>query len=505
MVDHAVHHFDLKKMGLTEADVCQIFDCTVSGYHSWVQRMRERQNKKEQELRELHAKEAMVREVVQKMGGYVPGKEALSAAIFRNRHVYICPTSCGKLKKLMHLETVMPGKDAYRNQASTGPDDCAEENLVEQAFLIAPRIVILTDITYLFYNGGRDVFYLCVFKDAYTMEILGFCVDDRMDQSLVDRAYDDMMRHHGKELHHNYKTFIHSDHGSVYTSYDFKKKLSDDEFTQSMSAKACPLDNAPCESFYKTLKDRISRQLACCTSLKDAMTMVSNYIDFYNNKDYKPQLAALTPSEFYMFTTTHIYPCDDYFGVPLDVPKDYESVISYLEDKRKSRNQRKRESYALKKAMDPHATQDALTLVQNDGRIVKGVQEQYEKTLGALVDIASMCSKAQADIMLGMNDMEEMKMQVDAAAAFMQTLDADKRKELLDVKKWVDYPELGYSERITAVMEFKPLYQFLDSFMRYLTKTGHYAHYIRQPSLRAPKKTKHTITAAGVKAAVMVL
>ena len=120
-------------MGLTEIGVCFLFNCTVSGYHSWQARKRSSEAKEEQKRRELEAKKTMVRNVVQRMGGYVPGKEGLSAAIFRIYAVYICPTTCGKLKKLMHLETVLPGKDAYRNQAAVGPDECAEENLVEQA------------------------------------------------------------------------------------------------------------------------------------------------------------------------------------------------------------------------------------------------------------------------------------------------------------------------------------------------------------------------------------
>ena len=491
-------------MGLTEIGVCFLFNCTVSGYHSWQARKRSSEAKEEQKRRELEAKKTMVRNVVQRMGGYVPGKEGLSAAIFRIYAVYICPTTCGKLKKLMHLETVLPGKDAYRNQAAVGPDECAEENLVEQAFLIAPRIVILTDITYLFCNGGRDVFYLCVFKDAYTMEILGFCADAHMDQSLVDRAYDAMMAAHGSELK-RFRTFIHSDHGSVYTSYDFKNRLKNDAFLQSMSAKGCPLDNAPCESFYRDLKLKIAPQLACCTSAEDAVTMVTNYISYYNNKDYKAQLAALTPSEFYTFATTGIYPCKEYFGIPLDIPKDHQSVLDYIEDKRKSRNQKKREAYAVKQALNPHRTHDALTIVQNDARLVDSILEQYDKTMDAMVDIASMCSRAQADVLEGLKDLRKFRVQIDSAADFMQTLGADQRRELLDTKKWVDYPELNYSERIMAVMEFKPLYQFLDSFMAYLTKTGHYAHYIRQPNLRAPRKTRHRKTAAGMKAAASVV
>ncbi|MEE3420789.1 MAG: IS3 family transposase, partial [Lachnospiraceae bacterium] len=45
-----------------------------------------------------------------------------------------------------------------------------------------------------------------------------------------------------------------------------------------------------------------------CRSFEDARTLVSNYISDYNTKHYQYDLAALTPEEFYQYSTTGIYP-----------------------------------------------------------------------------------------------------------------------------------------------------------------------------------------------------
>lgn len=79
----------------------------------------------------------------------------------------------------------------------------------------------LTDITYLYYQkplGTDKVFYLCVFKDAFTSEILGHSTSERMDISLVREAYEMMMNLHGDELQavkqKGLAVLIHSDQGA---------------------------------------------------------------------------------------------------------------------------------------------------------------------------------------------------------------------------------------------------------------------------------------------------
>jgi putative transposase len=47
---------------------------------------------------------------------------------------------------------------------------------------------------------------------------------------------------------------MHSDRGSQYASHEYRKLLKQFQMTQSMSRKGNCWDNAPMESFFKTLK-----------------------------------------------------------------------------------------------------------------------------------------------------------------------------------------------------------------------------------------------------------
>lgn len=82
---------------------------------------------------------------------------------------------------------------------------------MNQNFKQAPRSIILTDITYLYYGFNRTPIYLCAFKDEYTSVILGYSVSLRMDVSLIEEAYGIMMANHRHEFKKDAKVYIHSD------------------------------------------------------------------------------------------------------------------------------------------------------------------------------------------------------------------------------------------------------------------------------------------------------
>ena len=111
----------------------------------------------------------------------------------------------------MHIFASTPKKDAYKGMAKHDHPCTAPDNLVNQNFRIAPRKIICTDITYLYFGILRTTIYLCVFRDAYTKEILGWALKNLMTTALIKEAYDKMMDKHGKELH-NPSVVIHSDY-----------------------------------------------------------------------------------------------------------------------------------------------------------------------------------------------------------------------------------------------------------------------------------------------------
>ena len=180
-------------------------------------------------------------------------------------------------------------------------------NLLKRRFEeFGPRTVLLTDITYLPYNG---IFaYLSTILDAFTKQILAYVVSDSLEVDFVLDTVRALLRDHPVAL--NTMTIIHSDQGSHYTSHDFVDLLRKSDLRRSMSRRGNCWDNAPQESFFGHMKDSIRDKLEAAASFQEVKAIIDDYIDYYNNRRYQWDLAKLSPNEFYNFVTTGKYPLD---------------------------------------------------------------------------------------------------------------------------------------------------------------------------------------------------
>lgn len=181
------------------------------------------------------------------------------------------------------------------------------DNLLQREFEeYGPRMVLLTDITYLPYNGTFA--YLSTILDAFTKEILSYVLSDSLEVDFVLRTVNQLVENHGISLYA--ETIVHSDQGCHYTSHSFINILKYKNLRQSMSRKGNCWDNAPQESFFGHMKDVIKKKLKACRTFGEVQDVVDNYMDYYNNRRYQWELAKLSPCEFYQFCTTGVYPLD---------------------------------------------------------------------------------------------------------------------------------------------------------------------------------------------------
>ena len=90
---------------------------------------------------------------------------------------------------------------------------------------------------------------------------------------------------------------FHSDRGSQYNSFSFRKLLDDLNVVQSFSKKGHPYDNAVAESFFKYLKhEEINRRNY--SSLQELKLSVFEYIEgYYNSRRPHSSLGMLTPNQ----------------------------------------------------------------------------------------------------------------------------------------------------------------------------------------------------------------
>lgn len=66
-----------------------------------------------------------------------------------------------------------------------------------------------------------------------------------------------------------------------------------------MSRKGTPIDNAPMESFFSTLKSEvIYNPLVKIESYEDLIRELEEYFKYYNNERIQKKLGYLTPREF---------------------------------------------------------------------------------------------------------------------------------------------------------------------------------------------------------------
>ena len=126
------------------------------------------------------------------------------------------------------------------------------DNLLNREFEeYGPRVVLITDITYLPYNGTFA--YLSTVIDAFTKQILSYVLSPSLEVDFVLETINRLIDQHGISLHA--ETIIHSDQGCHYTSHKFINILYDKKLRQYMSRRGNCWDNAPQKSFLGHMKD----------------------------------------------------------------------------------------------------------------------------------------------------------------------------------------------------------------------------------------------------------
>lgn len=164
-------------------------------------------------------------------------------------------------------------------------------NLLERDFKASrPMEKLVTDITYLPF--GNKMLYLSSIMDCYNGEIVSFNIADTQDVSFVLETLNQI-----PEM--NNDCILHSDQGSVYTSYSYQRLVKNKSIAMSMSRKGTPADNAPIESFHSTLKsETFYLYPELCSSTEIVTQTVVNFIKYYNESRIQAKLGYLSPLEY---------------------------------------------------------------------------------------------------------------------------------------------------------------------------------------------------------------
>lgn len=158
-----------------------------------------------------------------------------------------------------------------------------------------PNQLWVSDITYITICLPADNYlfcYLSLVTDAYTKEIIGYCVGDTLGSCYTVEALEMAIRHSGiKEA----KGVIHhSDRGVQYASSEYIALLRRNGMLPSMTENGNPKDNAIAERVNGIIKNELLYGMSF-RSIEEVKKAIDTAVHFYNNERPHMSLDMLTP------------------------------------------------------------------------------------------------------------------------------------------------------------------------------------------------------------------
>lgn len=299
LIYDAITHDD---NALSISYLCRLAGVSRSGFYAWMEAALARKE------REAHdqADFTLVLDAY-RFRGYAKGARGIHMRLL-HQGVIMNVKKIRRLMKKYQLFCPIRKANPYRRMAKALATSNVAPNVVDRQFRREPRKVLLTDITYLFFEGGKC--YLSTILDAFTHEVLAYRVSLSLKVDFVLETVDQLMAEHGCTLDN--ETIVHSDQGCHYTSYAFIQKLKDAQFVQSMSRRGNCWDNAPQESFFGHMKDELRDEISQCSTFDAVLAKVDDWMDYYNTDRYQWDLLKLSPREYYRYLQTGVYPLPRY-------------------------------------------------------------------------------------------------------------------------------------------------------------------------------------------------
>jgi len=262
--------------------LCKLFECSKSGYYSWIQAGRPIFKAFDSKTNELVIKEYDKNPE----RGIIPIRMAVKrkyGVILTNYTVY----------RYMRINNISAISRRKRHGYPKLPHHDIP-NLLRRNFTTnMPNKKWSIDISYIFAVDG--IKYLCAIKDMYDKSIIAYKVSSFIDLRLVldtvNEAINKVPYKYRKEL------ILHSDQGWHFRHYTYRQILLENKITQSISYKGSSVDNVPIESFFSCLKSE------CIYLIKDLHKddiekVIDKFIYYYNNERLQEKLKELTPNEF---------------------------------------------------------------------------------------------------------------------------------------------------------------------------------------------------------------
>jgi putative transposase len=267
--------------------MCRALGVSRSGYYAWRSRRPSaadvRRAELTEEAKEIHA---------QMKGRY--GSPRIHAELVARGHA-CCVNFVAKLMR--HAGVAAKTKRKFRQTTDSNHALPVAENVLDRQFEPAePNASWCADITYIPTREGW--LYLAVVEDLFSRMVVGWSMAETMTSRLVVDALEMALARRSLEGSSSSGLVAHSDRGSQYAGEHYRRRLSEERITCSMSRRGDCWDNAPMESFFASLKKELVHHEDYATRAQ-AKASIFEYIEaFYNRVRRHSALGYVAPAEY---------------------------------------------------------------------------------------------------------------------------------------------------------------------------------------------------------------
>ena len=265
--------------------LCKIGNVSRAAYYKWLHR----------ELPNYEAENKRIADEIEKIHTESPDKgyRRIRDELERYHDIKVNDKRVLRICRKKGIKSTIKYANNGCTRQAANPQFIAENILNREFSADAPNQKWLTDVTEFKYYVAQEVHkvYLSAILDLYDRRIVSYVIGDSNNNPLVFDTFDAAIA-----ANPGATPLCHSDRGFQYTNRLFHAKLEAAGMTQSMSRVAKCIDNGPMESFWGILK----RERYYGKRFKDKDSLVSmivEYIEYYNNRRLQRNLGVLTPIE----------------------------------------------------------------------------------------------------------------------------------------------------------------------------------------------------------------
>lgn len=264
----------------TVSQLCRVLEVSRSGYCQW--RVR-RPGKRALANQALDVKVAAIHQASRRSYG----RPRIVQCLRQHGET----VSAERVRKSLRRQGLRP---VYRRPFVVTTDSAhrlpAAPNLLDRRFDgWQPDQAWVADITYV--PTGEDWLYLAAVMDLAGRRIVGWSMSKVINASLVCAALKSAWWHRkpAKGL------LVHTDRGAQYAGGRYRALATELDITMSMSRRANAWDNAPMESFFKTLKAERIHQVRYDTRAQARLDIVDWIEGWYNRQRLHSANGFLAP------------------------------------------------------------------------------------------------------------------------------------------------------------------------------------------------------------------